>query len=595
MKNLIKTFPALLIALLFSLNITNAQTWTNYTTADGLVNNDVQAIAIDAQGNKWFGTYGGGVSKFDGINWTTYTTVDGLASDDVRAIATDAQGNMWFGTYFGGVTKFDGANWITYTTADGLGGNYVTSIAIDAQGNKWFGTNNGVSRFDGTNWTTYTTADGLGDNNVTSLAIDFQGNKWVGSYNAGISRFDGINWTTYNIADGLVNNWVRSIAVDVYNNIWVGTDIQTLPLPCGISKYDGINWTTYPIPSGTYCKEYWTIVFDALDNMWIANGYWVIKFDGVYCYGIFGHWTYAIAIDNQGNKWFGTKNEGVWKLSDGGAGPLSSVCVIKGNIFYDNNENGIFDNGETTLSGKIVEVLNDSIFYTTQSNGSYYIPRDTGTYQIKCIPAPYWQFTTDSIITVEVSDTSTYIDNNDFGIKMDDAASDVSVDIAGGPTRAGFDAHYWITYKNEASVTKNGSVILTIDSLTSFVSSTPPPDSQNGNLITWNYVNLVMLEQRQVQLFLHMPDVSHLGDTLTTTAIINPVPGDILPVNNYDTLHQVLTGSYDPNDKSVDKGTKENGYTLLGEELTYTVRFQNTGTDTAFTVQIRDTIDSDLD
>ncbi|MFH0864810.1 MAG: T9SS type A sorting domain-containing protein, partial [Bacteroidota bacterium] len=34
---------------------------------------------------------------------------------------------------------------------------------------------------------------------------------------------------------------------------------------------------------------------------------------------------------------------------------------------------------------------------------------------------------------------------------------------------------------------------------------------------------------------------------------------------------------------------------LLGEELTYTVRFQNTGTDTAFTVQIRDTIDSDLD
>ncbi len=45
-----------------------------------------------------------GVSKFDGTIWTTYTTADGLANDTITAIAIDAQGNKWFGT-LGGVTK----------------------------------------------------------------------------------------------------------------------------------------------------------------------------------------------------------------------------------------------------------------------------------------------------------------------------------------------------------------------------------------------------------------------------------------------------------------------------------------------------------
>jgi ligand-binding sensor domain-containing protein len=39
--------------------------------AIGLAGNGVYAIAIDAQGNTWFGT-GNGVARFDGATWTTY-------------------------------------------------------------------------------------------------------------------------------------------------------------------------------------------------------------------------------------------------------------------------------------------------------------------------------------------------------------------------------------------------------------------------------------------------------------------------------------------------------------------------------------------
>jgi len=39
--------------------------WTTYNTSNsGLTDNQVVAIAIDASGNKWFGTWWSGVSKF---------------------------------------------------------------------------------------------------------------------------------------------------------------------------------------------------------------------------------------------------------------------------------------------------------------------------------------------------------------------------------------------------------------------------------------------------------------------------------------------------------------------------------------------------
>jgi ligand-binding sensor domain-containing protein len=46
------------------------------------------------------------VSRFDGIAWTNYTTEDGLASNAVNAIALDAEGALWFGTDGGGVSRF---------------------------------------------------------------------------------------------------------------------------------------------------------------------------------------------------------------------------------------------------------------------------------------------------------------------------------------------------------------------------------------------------------------------------------------------------------------------------------------------------------
>ena len=123
--------------------------WVNYTNA-----NYINALAM--VGNTlWAGT-SGGVVKWDMTTGTyvKYTTTDGLADNYVQAIAVDGAGNLWFGTDGGGVSKFDGTTWTTYTEADGLASSWVNAIAVDGAGNLWFGTGGGVSKFDGATWTT---------------------------------------------------------------------------------------------------------------------------------------------------------------------------------------------------------------------------------------------------------------------------------------------------------------------------------------------------------------------------------------------------------------------------------------------------------
>jgi len=190
-----------------------------------LPDNWVYAIAIDGQGNKWIGTYGG-LAKFDGVSWTVYKRSNSnLPSDSVYAIAIDGQGNKWIGTP-NGLAKFDGVNWTVYNRSNsGLPSDTVYAIAIDRQGNKWIGTSRGLAKFDGVNWTVYNTSNsGLPYNYVLSIAIDGQGNKWIGTWGGGLAKFDGVNWTVYNTSNsGLPDYYVWTIAIDGQGNKWIGT------------------------------------------------------------------------------------------------------------------------------------------------------------------------------------------------------------------------------------------------------------------------------------------------------------------------------------------------------------------------------------
>ena len=110
--------------------------------------NYVLSAVIDAKQVKWFGTWGGGLARFDGRRWKNYTTRDGLAGNVVGAIAIDRRGVLWIGTD-AGVSRFDGSRFRNFTTVDGLYHDAVYAVAIDKTGAKWFGAYGGVSRYTG--------------------------------------------------------------------------------------------------------------------------------------------------------------------------------------------------------------------------------------------------------------------------------------------------------------------------------------------------------------------------------------------------------------------------------------------------------------
>jgi hypothetical protein len=138
-------------------------TWMNYSTSNsGLASKYVRSIAIDSADVKWFGGCEGwldwsvgfychtaAVSRFDGVNWTSYIAGEsGLVGGEVTAIAIDREGNKWFGTD-AGVSKFDGTNWTTYDTSNSeLASDHINAIATDNEWSIWFGTyGGGVSKY----------------------------------------------------------------------------------------------------------------------------------------------------------------------------------------------------------------------------------------------------------------------------------------------------------------------------------------------------------------------------------------------------------------------------------------------------------------
>lgn len=101
----------------------------------------------------------------------------------IVSLAVDAQGVVWAGTWGGGLSRYDGKAWAQYTTAEGLPGNHVFMLHIDPRGQLWVGTNNGLAKMKaGGGFEVMTAQDGLFNNAVFSMATARDGTLWVGSF-----------------------------------------------------------------------------------------------------------------------------------------------------------------------------------------------------------------------------------------------------------------------------------------------------------------------------------------------------------------------------------------------------------------------------
>lgn len=256
------------------------ESYTNFTTKEGLINDQLWCLAFDQQGILWIGTEKG-VCKFNGKKFTAFPLPDKFAADltnaypapdMITALYADKQGAMWIGTNGGGAFRYIPKNNNTaclentchhnrnnsgdqlihrrslaacfthFSDKEGLCNNFIQSITGDKRGNVWFGTRfGGASKFDGKSFIHFNTSNGLTNNFIWTVNEDSQGNMWFATAGGGAIKYDGQTMDAFTSEDGLADDYIQSIAEDQFGNIWFGTAI-------GITRYDGNKNTSLSKP-----------------------------------------------------------------------------------------------------------------------------------------------------------------------------------------------------------------------------------------------------------------------------------------------------------------------------------------------------------
>lgn len=300
----------------------------------GLSASTILAIEEDQDGNLWFGTEGGGISRYDGSRFFHYTQEEGLASMQVFDILKDSQGYLWLANAVGGgLTRYDGTNFIHFGEDEGLATRVVYDILEDRQGHIWVATEEaGVVMYDGESFTYYTKKEGLPDDTVFSILEDSRGHLWFSTEKEGLTRYDGIRFTSFPNLKESHTTLVSPMLEDSRGELWFTSTSGYL------LKYDGTDFWRFPRAQEWRPHFFISIVEDGQGDLWLGTrGAGVCHFDGrQFTYysveeGLTSNSILALQRDSRGTIWVGTDGGGVIKLNPGGFQQIGSDRGLGGN------------------------------------------------------------------------------------------------------------------------------------------------------------------------------------------------------------------------------------------------------------------------
>ena len=276
---------------------------------------------------------------------------------------------------------------------------------------------------------------------------------------------------------------------------------------------------------------------------------------------------------------------------------LGEPFQIAGDLFFDENENGIKDVDEINLKNRKLTLAPLNLTTWSDDEGKYSFPIKILEYDLTCVSKEDWKFTTDSTYQVLIDGTADTV-FYDFGMTFTNPIKEANIEINSGATRCGFDVPFYIDIVNIGNLRVSGNYFIELDTLVTLVSTSVTPDSMVENRLYFNFQNLFPTSSEGVDLVLLMPNENFDGELITSFGNLELVDDDtgLVYFTDSTTYQSEITCAIDPNDKLVTPNIPNYAnFTLFGETLEYTIRFQNTGSDTAINIQITDMIDPNLD
>lgn len=263
-----------------------------------------------------------------------------------------------------------------------------------------------------------------------------------------------------------------------------------------------------------------------------------------------------------------------------------------GTVFFDQNLNGIQDNEELGIANYPVSIDQRGPAYITYTDS-------LGQYTIA-------NFNADTAFVSVVPEEGCYLVENTVSVLVDPAVSDRAPDfgligtgiedsttlsLISAPVRCNFSVAFWATVVNSGCTDLDLTVALQLDEEVLYNDASREPDEFSDGCLIWEGVSLAPGATWQTQLELTMPPEERAGTIvpfeLSTLTLQNGIRVKVDSIAYEPSLRCAI----DPNDKLVQPARAEatsSNYTQFDEKLTYIIRFQNTGNDTALNVRLED-------
>lgn len=601
-----------------------------YSSAMTEMNGNLYAVSIEAH---WPGSDSFFLQKFDGHNWTrmSYIPLSNLPNISFIYKMITYKGQIYIGGRFpnrankDGIMRWDSLNnqWL-----DVGGGTNDQIYDMEVyQGELYIGGIFGlvgnnviapyIAKWNGSNWSSVGNPQLPWVSPMVRSLTTWNGNLVIGGRFKGpnvqyLNQWDGSNWLGF---PSYPHQEVAKLGTYKGDLIIQGYSIDSIGNQAihKMGRWDGTQWhamgmaalDSYSLQDMLeYNNEFYILGGGTLQNFFF-NGRkpfdGIAKWDGFNWHAVTGFTSYGHDLAIFQDRLYMAGD--LFLSCNVPKGALARLCdtsqciLLSGQAFQDDNSNCIRDLGEFPLDQVVLEIQPRSQLVYTDSKGRFskLIDDTTSSINISVLSSPYTSSCPQNGYTnLTVNGTN----NLQFGLTPIPNVRDLQIIATTFRFRPGRTTRIYVHAKNKGSVPQVGYIELILDSLLTVSNLSAPLSIQKGDTLQWTFPVLMPTQQTSFWVDVSLPPsaINFSGMLLPLVAHIFPKNSDLNPKDNAYFLYPRITNSFDPNDKQVTpKGIGTIGeIPLETEKFTYTIRFQNTGTDTAFNIYIQDSISSYL-
>lgn len=275
-------------------------------------------------------------------------------------------------------------------------------------------------------------------------------------------------------------------------------------------------------------------------------------------------------------------------------------------FYLDANNNCAFDAAEYLVKlPSVVAVDSNGITIDTlcATGGIDYLPRgnvgDIYAYRIVSPPLGLMPTCpTSGVVYDTIHSANTHFFTAQIGFECTSSLFDLSINSVGSFARP-WEQHGHIYIGNNSCAPEDATVTATFsNNFTTSAASMffPTPSAITTNSVSWHFPGMGAMNPYWPHMYYNINNnpslpMPAMGDAYTVQVTVTPSTGDSNPINNQMIIIDTIHGSHDPNDIT----SSPAGCIAQGTRLEYTIRFENTGSDTAFNIFVMDTLPASLE